>query len=82
MYLFSKESDRWICGFGMTELRNKGRQYSPPTAMYRVRYGIVACLCEIVSVCCCHFSLLRSVSTIVGLRLQEEVDVDRAEARK
>lgn len=50
--------------------------------MYRVRYGIVACLCEIVSVCCCHFSLLRSVGTVVGLRLQEEVDVDRAEARK
>lgn len=41
----------------------------------------VTCLWEIVSKCCCHFSLLRSVGTVVGLRLQEKVDVARDEAR-
>lgn len=42
---------------------------------------IVTCLWEIVSKCCCHFSSLRSVGTVMGLRLQEKVDVAKDEAR-
>lgn len=67
---------------GLARQNFETRGDSTPSALYRVRYGIVTCLCEIVPMCCCHFSLLRSVGTVVRLRLQEEVDVDRYEARK